>query len=237
MQKTPNKQSLHNAFTLMELLFVIVIVSILTVVIIPRTTSDRLHEAATQLVSHIRYTQHLAMMDDKFDVNDIGAATGKPEWHKSMWQIRFTKGSGGSDGKIAYAVFSDWKGLHTSSPQKEELAKDPLTGYGITGGVTNTIHYKDEGIYSKANIGVTYGINDIDFSDTCDNSMRISFDHLGRPNNTHLTNADTNIEAMEYLIVDTCIISLCLTDDCDTASINDKIEIAIEAETGYTHIL
>ena len=220
---------MKKAFTLLELVFVIVIIGILATFIIPSTKTNPVQEAAIQLVSHIKYTQHLAMMDDKFNAADS-------EWYKTMWQIRFTNGSDGSDGMIAYAIFSDWKNTHTSHPELDELAKDPLSGDVITGGVTNAIHYLSDGVYSKANLGATYGILDLDFSSSCNNSMRISFDHLGRPNNMELSSSTSYVDAMSELITQTCSISICSVADCSLASDGQKATILIEPETGYTHI-
>ena len=74
---------MKKAFTMIELVFVIVVIGILAAVIIPNTRTNPLYEAATQLVSHIRYAQHLGMVDDKFD-----STTGS-QWHRNRWQIRF----------------------------------------------------------------------------------------------------------------------------------------------------
>ena len=73
---------MKKAFTMLELIMVIVIIGILAAVIMPRTGSNKTAEAAVKLISDIRYTQHLAMIDDKFDATD-------PNWYKNIWQIRF----------------------------------------------------------------------------------------------------------------------------------------------------
>ena len=73
---------MKKAFTLLELVFVIVLIGILAATIIPNTKTNPAAEAAIQLQSHIRYAQHLAMMDDKF-----GSSTS---WYKNLWQIAFT---------------------------------------------------------------------------------------------------------------------------------------------------
>ena len=215
---------MKKAFTLLELVFVIVVIGILAAVIIPKTKTNPVEEAAIQLVSHIRYTQHLAMMDDKFNVDN--------KWYEERWQIRFTLGSEGSDGKIAYAIFSDFNGAHSTHPELNELAKDPLTGLAITGGVTNAVKYTDEGVYSKANLGVTYNIDSITFSPPCQyyGSMRIAFDHLGRPikGNIGSTTVTSNIDTLKY-ITQRCEISLHSGSESET--------IAVEPETGYAHIL
>ncbi|SMP85854.1 prepilin-type N-terminal cleavage/methylation domain-containing protein [Epsilonproteobacteria bacterium SCGC AD-308-P11] len=73
---------MKKAFTLLELVFVIVIIGILSVVIMPRVNSNGERDAAVQLLSHITYTQHLAMIDDKFDSTNA-------TWFRNRWQIRF----------------------------------------------------------------------------------------------------------------------------------------------------
>ncbi|MDQ7060006.1 MAG: type II secretion system protein [Sulfurimonas sp.] len=68
---------MKKAFTMIELIFVLVVVGILAAVILPRTKTNPLQEAAIQLLSHIRYTQHLALVDDVYDANDAN-------WYKKM---------------------------------------------------------------------------------------------------------------------------------------------------------
>ncbi len=70
------------AFSLLELVFVIVVIGIIAAVIIPRSSSNSAQEAARELHSSIRYTQHLAMQDDKFDATDN-------RWFRNRWQIVF----------------------------------------------------------------------------------------------------------------------------------------------------
>lgn len=73
---------MKKAFTMLELVFVIVVIGILAAVIIPSTRTNPASEAAIQLLAHIRYAQHLGMMDDKYNAT---SAT----WFRNNWQIRF----------------------------------------------------------------------------------------------------------------------------------------------------
>ena len=71
-------------FTMMELIIVIVVGGILAAVMIPRLERDPTREAANQIVRHIQYTQHLAMVDDVYETT-----TG--EWYKKRWAIKFNE--------------------------------------------------------------------------------------------------------------------------------------------------
>jgi Tfp pilus assembly protein FimT len=86
-----------------ELIFIIIIIGILAAILIPSSQSNRLREAADQIVSHIRYTQHLAIMDDKFNLNDN-------YWFKERWQIQFmnsTSVRGDTTYYWSYVIYSD----------------------------------------------------------------------------------------------------------------------------------
>ena len=216
---------MKKAFTLLELVFVIVVVGILAAAILPNMKTNPVREAAIQLVSHIRYTQHLAMMDDKFDVGD-------QEWYKEMWQIRFTNGNGTSDNKPAYVIFSD--SSHTQQAEKSETARDPLSGLLLNGGVSN-IQWDDPDLLQKTNLGNAYGITDVDFGSECNGgngqAMRIAFDHFGRPIEGDISAPIlplTVVNALNF-ITGTCTITL-------SNGSNEDVVILIEPETGYTHI-
>ena len=59
-----NKLRSKAAFSMLELILVIVILGFIAALGLPRLENDPLREAADQLVRHIRYTQQLAMNDN-----------------------------------------------------------------------------------------------------------------------------------------------------------------------------
>lgn len=65
---------------MLELVFVIVVIGILAAAIIPRFDRDTLYEASEQLLSHIKYTQHLAMVDNVYDDTN-------QNWFQNRWGI------------------------------------------------------------------------------------------------------------------------------------------------------
>lgn len=216
---------MKKAFTMMEVITVIAVIGVLVAVAIPRSGSNRLSEAATQLISHIRYTQHLAMIDDKFDLSDN-------DWYKERWQIMFasTVGSGNS---WSYMIFSDSLGASTGSPDVNEHAVNPSdSSKFLTGGYsTGNIAFDDSRATTELNIGKKYGITNVTLSSSCSISgtTRIAFDHLGRPLRGAFHNYSSAYPAANRLITSQCIITL--TDN------TGNISIAIEPETGYSCIL
>ena len=111
---------MKKAFTMLELVFVIVVIGVLAAAIIPRMDRDNVAEATIQLQSHIRYTQHLAMVDDKYNATD-------PTWFEKRWQIRF------SDNK-SYSVVSNNNNTFAANPQNSAQALQNIDledAYGV----------------------------------------------------------------------------------------------------------
>ena len=73
-----------DAFTIYELIIVIVTIGILAAVAIPRLKTNTLQEETLKVVDFIRYTQHLAMIDDKYDPQDAN-------WQQKAWCIQINE--------------------------------------------------------------------------------------------------------------------------------------------------
>jgi type II secretory pathway pseudopilin PulG len=208
----------RRAFTMMELIFILVIIGILAAVIIPKSRDTRLREAADQIVSHIRYTQHLAMMNDVFDPNDN-------EWYKERWQIFFEQDSD----LWSYTIFSDAD--KDGAIDETEIAINPqdsskrLTGIA-SGAILDTV------ITKGLNIGKTYGIkgaNGIEFANCNDDgSLTIAFDYLGRPMSRNPSTYTMSYHE-DYLIAAPCTITI-------KENSGGSINITIQPETGFAKI-
>ena len=201
---------------MLELVFVIVLVGILAAVAIPRLDRDRRQEAADNILSAIRYTQHLALMDDKFKDDD-------PQWQRTYWAIQFTTSAGNVLNNF-YTISSDRD--KDGNVDKAETAIDPLNGKYMynAGGATTTIQSDET---PAIFIGKKYGINQLSTSGGCAGTNTIGFDHLGRPNVGFL---GSNQPDYSSLMNNDCNLTFGFSDGTQSFS------IIIEKESGYAYI-
>ena len=216
---------MKKAFTMMELIFVLIVIGILVAIILPSTRRNPLQEAAVQLQSHIRYTQHLALMDDKFDASDSN-------WYKKRWQLVFSKGAEANN-QPAYTIFSDTACNSTGNVNVSEVARNPespsqyMTG-GYSGASALDITHNNFNGMKRLNLGMTYGITSVLLSGGCSNS-RIAFDYLGRPfQGDQNTMTGAYSAGTQRLIISDCNVTL-------SAGTSDII-LTIRPETGYVNI-
>lgn len=200
------------AFTMLELVFVIIVIGIVSVLAMPNFTTNPLQQAAEQMAGHIRYTQHLAMMDDKY--NDKNST-----WFASNWQIWFRI----SGGKYYYEIFSD-RDQETNSDADEE-AVDPMTNQNLGNGAAGI------GLPINKDVSITdkFGITEIGFSANCKLGQggRIAFDNFGRPYGS--VSYAANAPFANYL-TQQCILNMKHGDSDRNAT------ITIQPETGYVDI-
>ncbi len=228
---------MKKAFTMIELIMVIVVAGILAAVALPKLGETSLHEAVDQIVSHIRYTQHLAMQDDKFDPSDA-------DWYKGRWQILFNKDAN-TNQRWAYTIYSDLS--HTGNPDPNEVAKNPQNQEQLlTGGFSGAINADSKEATKRLNIGKKYGIKSVVFANNCSTptsvagkrSTRLAFDNYGRPLYGRLSSfADPYGTATQNRLIQTrCEILICTTDPCPAADGDTRRTIVVEPETGYVHV-
>ena len=206
---------MKKAFTMIELIFIIVVVGILAAVAIPRIDRDNLIELVDQVTTHIRYTQQLAMMDNVYDGSD-------EHWYRGYWRIQFSDSADGGDG-WKYSVYKDLPGYSGNLNSEREVARDPqneqrfLTS-GASGFSANTDSKK---MNKKLNLKNTYDIQKIDFDKNC-GGQAIAFDSKGRPHGAP-QNAKNPYDKVLHT---SCIITF-------TDSGGRSIQIAVQPETGF----
>jgi len=203
------------AFTMLELVFVIVVLGILAALALPRMDRDLKQEAADNVLSAIRYTQHLALIDNKTDPTD-------GEWQKKFWSIHFTTAANGS----YYNVGSDANKV--SGLEKTETAIDPTNGKYMYHLHTNPVQVNES---PNILIGQKYGITAIDATSCKNNNsvatLHLGFDHLGRPHQSFGGSTVPNYSSYKKV---PCTFKF-------TMSNGDDFSITIEPETGYAYIV
>lgn len=204
-----------NAFTMIELVLVIVVLGILAALAIPRLDRDLKQEAADAILSNVRYTQHLALLDDKQKFND-------GHWQRKFWQIKFESCANATG--LFFSIGSDED--EEGDLDRDETALDPSNGKPMFWTNTAGCSQGGDNTVSK-NIFLTkkYGVSSVTPGGSCANQY-IGFDHLGRLHSGFSSSAKPNNAS--YLS-SLCTFTFHLSD-------GDSFILKIEPETGYAYI-
>ncbi|CAA6803526.1 MAG: Putative periplasmic ATP /GTP-binding protein [uncultured Campylobacterales bacterium] len=199
------------AFTVIEIVFIVVIMGIIGYIATPKLLSkNNIKEASKQVLLHMKHTQQLALQDELYNPNE-------PDWYKKRWSIQFKKCRDSDD--FFYIIFSNLdKGFNID--QDDEPATDPLNGRSLyNNGNCRTIQEKN-----SPNVLLTekFDIQDT-FTNTCGLGATLTFDKLGRLHGG-------NKELYSNLITDDCNITFYDSKD-------NNFTISIKKETGYIEIL
>jgi len=208
----------RSAFTLLELVMVIVVLGILAAVSLPKLDRDIKQEAADSILSDIRYTQHLALMDNKHDFDN-------PKWHQRFWRMVFSTCTG-TDKYYMIGTDDNTESATNAFFDETEAAIDPANGKPMFWTNGSACQSGGDGTVSeRIFISKQYGIKAVTPSGGCPKA-HIGFDHLGRPHKGFSTSIQPNYSSI-------------MTTDCQftfTLSDDTNFSITIEKETGYAYI-
>jgi len=202
------------AFSLLELIFVIALIAIISSTLIPKTKISKLQLATDKIVLYLNYTRYIAFIDDKFDIED-------DEWHMKKWTLKFQNCSNTNYG-MYYIVYSDMNG-NTAAFKKVDCLKDPMNNKYLYS------QYDCEPSSNESkNILLTkeFGISKVEVS--CNKTGTIGLISFGNDGKVY-SKLSSNINKM-IEITKTCTIKLFDEDGKFTT-------IAIEPRTGYIHKL
>lgn len=229
----------NKGFTAIELIFVIIVAGILAAMVIPRLELNGAREAATQILTHIRYTQHLAMQDDKFVFSKDEKLWFKMRWGMTINNTNLQECSIDKPGikTWKYSVFYDKRGngnkFSGNLNSKDEAAIDTQkSNKFLSAGWSGIPQSYCDKINRDLNIEKKYGIKSVKFIGSCgkNRAQTIDFDELGRP--MRVVSVTGNKGAKRPY-------SRLLKDDCKivlTDKNNNVASINIEKRSGYAYI-
>ena len=170
---------MKSSFTLLELVIVIIIIGILASTISVFIPNNNLRLAVDNLAKNIKFTQSLALKDDKYQPfpnnNSLEEQNRSKYWFKRFWQIKI----GENNNKDFYFVIYSDNDLDNNA-DVDEIAKDPLTNKYINGNYYSNTSVKDANLstFGITNISYTYK-NIINSNIALGNPLRIYFDNYG----------------------------------------------------------
>jgi len=211
-----------SAFTMIELVFVIVVLGILASIAMGRMERDLRQEAASTILSHIRLTQQLAMNDNKH------RSDNSTFWQRSYWNIQFRTCS---NDDWSYRIGSNM-GLENGGANaisRDESAINPTDGKYLWSANCDNLEDNES---PTVHLSKKYGISGVRRTNACGNGQ-IVFDYLGRPH------TDTNYNTPDFsnIMVNDCVLTFTLSTDQDNDDNNDSFSIRILAETGNAFIV
>jgi len=188
-QKRLNR-GFSSSFTVLELVIVLIIIGILAYVANFSFFNTSLQVAADNIIKDIRYTQSLALKEDKYQPYPAHACDGSDEgkiecnrskyWFKQWWHLRIT--NAGND--IIYYVFSDQPRSSsstnfdlktvTASQYTVELAKNPYNNKYLIGAnkedTGNNNYPPKSEIDKNLNLTKTFGIKRVEINQSFSSS-------------------------------------------------------------------
>jgi prepilin-type N-terminal cleavage/methylation domain-containing protein len=206
----------NQGFTMIELVMVIVVLGILAALALPRLDRDLRQGAIDTVLSAVRYTQHMALLDDRQKFNDA-------RWQQEFWRIEFEKCA---DNGTFLSIGSDRD--YDGSLDRDEVLTDPSNGKPMFW--INTDNCKsggDDTVSDQIFLYKKYGVKTITGSGGCNGVKHIGFDHLGRP---HIGFTSSSSPDYSSYMTQACTFTFNLEN-------GESFQLRIAPETGYASIV
>lgn len=204
----------RSSFSLIELIFTIILISIVTTFTFTKNQITKLDTATEKLFLYLNYTRYIAHLDNKFDPIDN-------LWKMKLWTLKFQRCSS-TVGGLYYVIYSD-ESQGTAHYKKSECLKEPLNNQYIysTSSCTN---YYDQSKYTL--LTKEFGIEKVTVSCNTTSSIgQISFGYDGKIYSQLSSDINNILE---------------ITTPCDITLYNDNNDsqtIRVHPKTGFIEIL
>lgn len=202
---------MKKSFSLLELIFVILLLSITINIIIPKSTSSKIDEITIKLTQYLIQTRLQALIDDKHEIdNNL--------WHKKRWTLKFFR-CRSSVGGLYYSIYSDKN--FSGHPSAQDSLKDSLTGKNI---YSSNFCMENEQNSKYVLLTKLYGVIDVNVS--CNNTTSLGQLSFGSYGKVYSKLSNSENEESEYEIYKPCEIKL-------IDKYGEIRRIIVENETGY----
>lgn len=222
---------MKSAFTLLELIFVLIILSLIFAISYFHFQPDYLRFGAEQILNDLKYTRHLALMQNSFRAKDLDIF--KAPFFKRRWQLYFIRSKDFTNKSLTYGVFLDKNGDgnanigRKNSNKSKEIAQDLLNPNKLMiSGQSGVLDQNDPRSNSTYDLQKKYAIIKLEFFGSCQNSTRVTIDEYSRLYSP-LRNSK-NLYDKSLFFKNDCIIRL--------SSKNDFLCIIINPSTAYAYI-
>lgn len=234
---TTRFKTLTHAFTLIEIVFVLLIGGIIAYMSFSNVAPDPLRVVSNQIIRHINYARHLAIKEEKFDPQEHYYANSPQSdtkyngfFFRSYWSFRFAN-NGSTGVGWAYAVYSDTdRNSNIDMVNHTEATTDPLSQKYLDYGQNYTDATK---INEQTRIEQKYGINSVTFTNcqnTTSDSINFRFNNLGQVFvKTYRPSQGTNYSPYQSRLMQDCLITL-------THISGRKATITLTPETGFSYL-
>lgn len=206
-KKTNSKKS----FFLLELIFVILLLSLFSYILIPKNPKPEFDTAVDRLVLYLNETRLQALIDDKYSLSN-------PLWHKKRWTMKFFR-CRESTGGIYYSIYSDEN--MTGQVNASESLKDPLSKKNI---YSSNSCQENSSNSEYVLLTKKFGIENVAIS--CNNTESLGQISFGNNGNVYTKLSNIDNDSYSYLLENDCILEF-------KAKNSDTKRIKIYAKTGF----
>lgn len=202
-----------NAFSMLELIFVIFLLSLFSYGILNYRQINSLDVAVNRTIIYLKQTRLQAFINDKFDTQDS-------LWHKKRWTLKFFR-CRSSVGGLYYVIYSDSN--QTGHPSSNESLKDPLSNKNI---------YSSNSCSENPNnskyvlLTQEYDISNVNLS--CNNTTSLGQISFGSDGRVYSKLSSEDNEFYENEITEPCLITM-------THKNGTSKSIVIENKTGFIY--
>jgi len=158
------------AFSMIELVFVIVVVGILASTSLSQMDRDIQQEAISTTLSNLRLTQQTALSDSKHN-------NSNQQWQRSYWQFRYQK-CGNNDYRYSITSDSNYDGVND---RNESLISSLDSKYIFFDCNNDNEEDSKQSTFNKYGISSIMGRGDDCSALLTEEAGSIAFDNLGRP--------------------------------------------------------